>query len=146
MAQISKLDQDTLEEITRYAALGLQLLELPEQSAPIDVVMRIDTALRQVRQGDMGMLEEDQIIALGVLLGEQYVRAFQWHWAEVLHKGDEEGITRVLSPDCAIGNNPIGWISELVSQTRPINILSNFYSVTAGELPFAKPNDALDFF
>lgn len=145
MAEIRALAVDLQEEIRDFQEQGAAFLAVSQESAPADIVERINSFVRQLKQ-DEKSLSEDVVISLGVLLGEQYVRRFQWHWGEVIFDGDEENSqTCVLSPNNGVAINPIWWVNNVVSTGRPTNFLLNFNMVADGRLPNAQANEALGF-
>lgn len=145
MVEIRPIDADTNTEIVRFQSKGAEILQLSQDAAPRDIVASINALAQQLKQ-DKRSLSKEEVMSLGVLLGEQYVRRFQWHWGEVVRDGNEETARIcVLSQDNSIAVNPIWWFNDVVSTDRSANFLLNFNMVAEGRLPKAEVNEAVGF-
>jgi hypothetical protein len=143
MAQIDQLDPQTAKDINEYGKAGRSHLGIDGSIAPLEVVKRIETYIKGVKiRGES--LDENTVIGLGVLLGEQYVRAFSWHWSEVVRNGvEEDSEINVLSPNNAFAINPMRWINKVLSSEREPNFLLGFNMTEAGHTAQGTPNEAM---
>jgi hypothetical protein len=145
MAEVSEVDAEVLEDIREYQGRAATLLQVSLSAAPSEIVTAINTRVRELKSSGT-TLEQDDCIAFGVLLGEQYVRAFEWHWGEVVWDGDEdESWTCVLNGDNSVSINPIWWVNDVLTTDRSTNFLLNFNMVAAGRMPECAPNEAMGF-
>ena len=143
MAQINQLDPQTAKDINEYGKAGRLHLGIDGSIAPLEVVKRIETYIKGVKsRGEP--LDENTVIGLGVLLGEQYVRAFLWHWGEVVRDGvEEDSEINILSPNNAFAINPMRWINIVLSSERGTNFLLSFNMTEAGHTAQGTPNEAM---
>lgn len=145
MAEVREVDAETFNDIVEYQGRAARLLQVEPSLAPDEIVAAITARVRQLKS-DGQTLEQDDCIAFGVLLGEQYIRAFQWHWGEVIWDGDEEeGRTCVLNGDNSVSINPIRWVNDVMTTDRATNFMLNFNMVAAGRMPECAPNEAMGF-
>jgi hypothetical protein len=145
MAEITPLPADLVKEIRDLQATAAAALSIDETAKPADIVGRITEYVRGLKESGE-TLPDDKIIALGVLLGEQYVRAFNWHWGQVVWDFDEDTSgTCVLPSDNSLSINPIWWVNNTVSNAQSTTFMLNFNMVAANKVPPANPNDALGF-
>ena len=143
MAMVSALSRNLLDEIALFRSVGEAVLGLCEPATPRDIVARVDAHVREIKmRGDP--VHDEAVVGFGVLLGEQYVQSFGWHWASIVRDGAAgDRSTCVLSPDRAFAINPIGWVADVIYTDKDINFLMNFNMVRAGLLPPAAPDEAL---
>ena len=74
MAEIHALNEDMQSDLREYEADGLALLQLSPEAKPLGIVTRINEHARYLR-AEGATLDQDDVLALGILLGWQYVRA-----------------------------------------------------------------------
>ncbi|WP_167078603.1 hypothetical protein [Massilia aquatica] len=147
MPQIRPLPLELASEIKEFQQIGADAIGIDQGAAPAEIVRMIKEKAAHVR-AEGQVLDEDATVALGVLLGEQYVREFGWHWAHVNHEddGDDDNyFVCVLPADNSLSTNPIGWVSSVLSQETPNNILLHFNMVAANRVPPAAPGQALGY-
>ncbi|MFF2528544.1 hypothetical protein ACFVS2_06475 [Brevibacillus sp. NPDC058079] len=138
-AKIGKLDNETLQEIVKFQQHAAKLLQVKLDDQPHDIVKVITEWVRELKSNKQ-TLENDDCIALGVLLGEQYVRAFSWHWGTV-----NDSSAAVLNADNSIAIQPIFWVDEVVTNREGTNFMLNFNMVADGNMPICPPNTAMWF-
>lgn len=144
MARIRPLADDVRREIEDFRERGAALLQLAQDTPPAEIVRRVTERVREMKdQGET--LDQGGTIAFGVLLGEQYVRAFGWHWGEVVLDQDGHDCAYcVLSPDDALSIAPLWWVGDVMGRDST-NFMLNFNMVAAGKVPPAEPGQALGF-
>jgi hypothetical protein len=147
MAVIRTVNIDLMDDIVEYQKEAAEFLKVDLLDSPKKIVEAINSFIRKTKSEDE-VLDEDNIIGIGVLLGEQYVRQFEWHWREV--NFDEDGLEKhfyscVLPTNNSVSINPIWWVSNILKTSRPTNILLNFNMVAERKIPNAAANEALGF-
>ena len=142
MPDIQPLEEDLLQDLREYEADGLTLLQLDASAKPQTIVTRINERARQLK-ADGVTLAEDDVLALGILLGWQYLHAHGWHWASVAWDADTRAIG-VLNRNNAWFINPMWWMNDVLSAARAPNFLLNF-NMVAGNLPPGQANEAMGF-
>ena len=145
MAEIREVDAETMADIHSYATTGLTLLGLAENTAPKDIVAAITEYVRALK-AEQRSLSKDDTLALGILLGWQYVHGLGWHWAEVVWDFDEDTATiGVLPTDNSLFINPMWWMNDTVNTDRATNFMLNYNMVVAHNVPPAAHDEALGF-
>jgi len=145
MTKICEIEVEIHEDIAGCSASGHELLHIAPGTSPLQIVTEINDYLSKLK-ADECRLEEDDILALAALLGDQYVAEFGWHWAKVIPHADEAGtLYGVLSPDNAILIAPFWWVNHVLSTAAPANLLLNFRLVSSGKLPEAQAGAAVGF-
>jgi hypothetical protein len=142
MAEIRALNEDMQSDLREYEADGLALLQLSPEAKPLGIVTRINEHARYLR-AEGATLDQDDVLALGILLGWQYVRAHGWHWGQVFWDPDTSAIG-VLNRNNAWFINPMWWMNDVLSAARAPNFLLNF-NMVAGNLPPGQANEAMGF-
>lgn len=145
MPDIRAASEDLLEEIRQFQAITADRLGINLADAPSSIVEKIKDQVSQLRD-DGTELDEDSLAGLAVVLGEQYVRQFGWHWGEVNFKDDYDDahyVACVLIPDHSVAIAPVWWISEILDGEKSNGILLNFNLVAANQVPVAEPGSAL---
>lgn len=108
MAEISKVSAELVEQIKVLSREGLALLGLTGDDEPADVVAAITERVRNCKATGT-TLSEEEMYALGALLGNQYVEGQGWHWGDVVWDYDETtAAVGVLNHDNSLFINPIG--------------------------------------
>ena len=105
------LSEDARENVTGMAQAAVAMLndlqsaELDATDSPDRLVEALLAGLEQLRaQGLEGEPREHRAIELGVLYGEQLVRAYGWRWAKI------GGAHAVVAPDASLYLTPVGFI------------------------------------
>lgn len=148
MADIRPLPSELMSEIQELQAKSAAFFKLDMTAAPESIVDVINGFVRQAKT-DNTSLEEDDVVGIGVLLGEQYVRKFNWHWGHVNHEEDaneDNYYVCILPADNSLSINPIWWINNMLTTSVSTNILLNFNMVAANKVPAASPNEALGIY
>lgn len=114
MVEVKLPDPELLELIHEHQQQACEQLELDGAAAPLALVTQINQYLNDLKANG-AELEGDMVIALGLLVGEQFVRAFDWHWGLVSEAGNEDFTrTCVLPPDDSLSINTIGWVADIL--------------------------------
>lgn len=145
MNEIGELGADVLDEVQLCYRAGLAYIQPDEEWSPLQIVAHLQERIVALKAAGTAVTEEN-IMGMGVLLGEQYVAAFDWHWGQVVRNGDvaHAGVF-VLAADNSLAINPIGWINSVLTTPYEANFLLNFNMVAAQILPPATPNAAVVF-
>ncbi|MEG2569104.1 MAG: hypothetical protein RSA84_23150 [Acinetobacter sp.] len=146
MAEIRNISHELSEEIIALEQKGFELLRLPRDSAPSDVVAAItELARNYIAEGTT--LPEDEIYALGAVLGCQYVRGQDWHWGDVIWDYDEEGAAvGVLNHDNSLFINPIGWVAKVMKSKSGVGFMLNYNMVREHQVPVSEPDSAMGLY
>lgn len=147
MPDFQPLPSHLADEIEEFKDIGAEWIELQRSAAPADIVYAIKEKIGAICKDGLEWDQSDAI-ALGVLLGEQYVRRFHWHWGYVCFGseiGDDTYYPCVLSRNRSLSIQPIMWVTEILSGHKPNNILLNFNMIATGHEPRAQANQALGF-
>lgn len=147
MPDFRDLPEDLAQDVADYSRLGAEFLGLRLDDRPKAIIEAVTAFIRQ-RKEEGGTLEEEQIIGIGALIGQQYVRRFGWHWAMVNfdEDGDDDNyFACVLPADNSLSNNPIHWVRQTLKNPHSTNILLNFNMVESGVRPTV-PNQAMGFY
>jgi hypothetical protein len=144
MADVRELEAEEIEEIEKFAVQSAAFLEIAMDAPPEEIVTAVNTLLRDVEDDKRERPEDDIVMGLGLLLGFQYTRAFDWKWGYVTW---EEGFEAhsITSPDAAIAITPIQWVNSISNKEATTNVLLNFNMVEAGNVPPAEPGACLLF-
>ena len=145
MPDIRPASADLLQEISHFQAVTAETFGFSLTDTPGDIVAKIKDQIAQI-EDDGTELDEDSLAGLAVVLGEQYVRQFGWHWAEVNFKDDGEDahyVACVLIADDSLAIAPVWWISEILDGEKSNSILLNFNMVAANQVPLVEPGRAL---
>ena len=98
---------------------------------PEALVSRIQLHIQQVRAGIAPSPSEDVVVALGALLGEQYVGAAGWQWTVRLHEEGEAHV--VVDPSRAWMVMPIQWVYAAITvQDHEPDLAADFRTTVAG--------------
>lgn len=142
MAEIKPIPADVDNEIAELASIALTLLKLDRASKPEIVVAAITEFVRECKEKNP-TIPDDEVFALGALLGSQYVRGLQWHWGSVVWDGDEaNGAIGVLNHDNSLFTNPIGWIAEVLKSEGGVPFMLSYNMIVANQTPVFEPNSA----
>ncbi|WP_428312340.1 hypothetical protein [Hydrocarboniphaga sp.] len=149
MSDISEraLDSEELSEFTSFNRMGLQLLGLPEAVEPKDLVKAIDVyvdAWQNKRRGLLAKLmpkTQDPVevaLALGIVWGNQIVKAFGWSWVCVVSEGSER--YAVVSADRSLAIYATYFIKECLDHTTAdCTVMLAFNMQAAGTLSEESP-------
>lgn len=84
MPTVNEVEPSVVAELIEQIPIGSALCGARPDDAPKAVVTAINDWVSAFR--DRGESpERENAVALGVLLGEQYVRAFSWRWASLAY-------------------------------------------------------------
>jgi hypothetical protein len=146
------LTTDEQSDLQAYAQLGLESLGVSSRSDPSDVVAAIDRfveawPIRDRTQVEADLSDQGAMIELslklGVLWGDQLVRAFSWQWTVVVD-GDQERYG-VVSPDRAMALYPGYFVQAcLYDATRDFTAMLMFNMLDAGRIDRYQPGDYAD--
>jgi hypothetical protein len=143
MINFTTLEDTLISEIQDFQKSAASSLKIDLNSPPKSIVEQINKWAQFQKQSQI-MPDENLIIGVGVLLNEQYVREFGWHWS---HLGDEETpddtYTGVLSPENRYMINGIWWVNDVLQNRNSVNFLLGFNMFDGGNVPHALPNQAL---
>ncbi|WP_027816327.1 hypothetical protein [Paraburkholderia bannensis] len=142
MAEIKPIPSDVNNEIAELAAIALTLLKLDAASKPEDIVAAITGFVRECKEKKSN-IPDDEVFALGALLGCQYVRGLQWHWGSVVWDFDEKnGAIGVLNHDNSLFTNPIGWIDDVLKSDGGVPFMLSYNMIAANQTPVFEPDSA----
>ncbi len=145
MADIRIIDAETMDEIASFEARGKSLLGLSNVLPPHEMVQAITEHVRAIK-AEGKSLDEDDVLALGILLGWQYVYGLGWHWREVVWDADEDNSAiGVLPKDNRLFINPMWWMNDTINTDRATNFMLNYNMVVAGNVPAAQADEAIGF-
>lgn len=126
MPTLETLPQDVRDEVVEVCEEAAALLGVPMDAEPGAIVDAIEARIRDDRA-----VSEDEVVALGALLGEQYVRGLGWAWG-VVDYGDDR-VYSVVSADGRLANHPMRWLHEVVlDPDREIAFRLNYNMVADG--------------
>lgn len=142
MAEIKEVPNEVKDEIESLIKQGISLLNISTNMEPKDVVAAITDFIRVCKETQKKLTEE-QLYAIGALLGCQYVKGLQWHWGCVVWDFDEEnGAIGVLNADNSLFNNPIGWVSEIMNSDGGVPFMLSYNMIVANKVPVFEMNSA----
>jgi hypothetical protein len=145
VAQSRDIDPDTWADILAYLDQGARMIDASDQTPAADVVRAITEFAREAKSKGT-KYSQDEILALGILLGQQYIAGHGWHWAEVVWDGDEENSAiGVLNSDESLFINPMWWANDVMNTDRAVNFMLNYNMVAAGNMPPGQPCEAVGF-
>lgn len=136
MASERELDADERSEVQEFATFAAAALGV-EGAEPDSVIEAIDTWLT-AEQG-RGEPDEDLVIGVGSLLGEQYVAVFDWQWCYVTwHDLDASGHA-VCSADRSVCITPIQWVYGILTTDKDPNVQLHFNLLSDDQVPDVPP-------
>lgn len=142
MAEISKVPAELVDQIKVLSREGLALLGLTGDHAPADVVAAITERVRNCKATGK-TLSEEEMYALGALLGNQYVEGQGWHWGDVVWDYDETtAAVGVLNHDNSLFINPIGWVAQVMESEGGVGFMLNYNMVSVHQVPVREPDSA----
>ena len=145
MADILEIENGTMGEIIEFADYGSQMLALKGDENPKEIVSKINQFVSDAKE-QKRQFSQDEILALGILLGWQYVNGLQWEWGEAVWDGDiDTSAIGVLNADNSLFNNPMAWMNSVLNSDRVPNFLLNYNMVAGNKVPKAQPNEARMF-
>ncbi|PZF81333.1 hypothetical protein [Jiangella anatolica] len=139
MPTVLAVEADVIAELTHAAAAGAALVGLAQDEKP-DVIVRAIDELAHARLDAGAEADRGDALNLGVLLGEQYVRAFGWGWVQ-LEYPDGDTSFAVVDPQHTVGNQPMNWVYVALQGLQTVNFMLNFNMVAAGRLPAGTHGD-----
>ncbi|MDR2220849.1 MAG: hypothetical protein LBE24_09800 [Methylobacillus sp.] len=145
MAEAREVDAETMDDIVHYEQKGLEFLGIGADMPPAEIVRVITERVRELKAENRS-LDKDDTLALGCLLGRQYIRGFGWHWAEVVWDfNEEDSAIGVLPQDNSLFINPMWWMSDTLETRTSTNFMLNYNMVAANNIPAAQPDEAVGF-
>lgn len=142
MAEIQRIPESINEELIQLETKGLVIIGLSAPPTPEKIVAAITAFVRECKDKQRA-LDEEEIYALGALLGWQYVRGLKWHWGSVVWDFDEEnGAIGVLNHDNSLFNNPIGWVAKIVESDGGVPFMLSYNMLLANKTPVFDPDSA----
>ena len=145
MAKIKSVEDKTMSEIIEFEKHGLKMVSLKGNEEPKSIVAKINEFVSDTKEGNQ-RFSEDEILALGILLGWQYVKGLNWHWGEVIWGLDQaSSAIGVLNEDNSLFNNPMAWMNNVLITEKVPNFMLNYNMVAAGNVPKGQPNEAMSF-
>ncbi|NIE62707.1 hypothetical protein [Burkholderia sp. Ax-1719] len=142
MAEIKPIPADVNNEIAELASIALTLLKLDSASQPEAVVAAITDFVRDCKD-KRSPIPDDEVFALGALLGSQYVRGLQWHWGSVVWDFDEQnGAIGVLNHDNSLFTNPVGWVDQVLKSDGGVPFMLSYNMIVANQTPVFEPDSA----
>ncbi|KAB1656686.1 hypothetical protein F8O01_09875 [Pseudoclavibacter chungangensis] len=128
MPTIETLPADVRAEVADVCTDAAALLGVPLEAEPAVIVDAIEAHVSRDRD-----VSDDAVVALGALLGEQYVRGLDWRWA-VLDYGDDT-VFSVVDPSGRFANQPMRWMLDVARDPeREIAFRLNYEMVRTGDL------------
>ncbi|PWD51352.1 hypothetical protein C8046_12460 [Serinibacter arcticus] len=142
MPHISPLTDDVVGEILSVAPDGYARLGLIPEADPEEVLRAVEDVLHLHRRGG-DELDRQDLITLGVVVGDVFVRNLGWEWANLTYP-DGATAFAVLDETHAVGNQPMNWVYDIAGNAnREIALVLGYNLVARGEWPPAQPGDAL---
>lgn len=142
MAEIRDIDKATMKEIVEFEKIGAQIVSLEGNNSPKVIVSKINEFVKDAKK-EKRQFSEDETLALGILLGWQYVRGLNWHWGEAIWDANEDSSAiGVLNEDNSLFNNPMWWMHNVLNTDRAVNFMLNYNVIVANKAPQAQPNEA----
>lgn len=129
MPQVNPLEPAVVAAIEAEVPAVAALLGAEPDAVPGTLVRALEEYVTTSEE-----IPDNVVLGLGALLGSQYVRAFGWDWV-TLDYGPQGTAYGVVSPDRAVGNQPMNWVYSVAHQGVPANFALNFALVSTGELP-----------
>ena len=143
MTTVNPVHADIPAQLVEASTSGAALVGVSLEDSPLAIVTAINEHARTTRDAEV-ILDDDSIVALGALLGGQFIREFGWTWNE-LDYGDDNTAFAVLNEDHSSGTPPLNWVYSTYKNGYEINFLLAFNMVAAGSLPPGTPGDPAMF-
>lgn len=142
MTATRHIDVSTLNDYIEQMKRGLRTIGANDETPPEEIIAIISMHIDRIK-ADTSPHSPDDIFALGVLLGWQYVRGHDWHWREVVWQADAIEIG-VLPRDDSLFINPMWWIEKTLDDDQPCNFLDNYQlmaSLCGNNASYANPTN-----
>lgn len=134
---ITPARHDALVEIEQFLPWAQQRFGVRSGWTPEQVLLRVEKQVAKARRSRRA-IDPDDVIALGVLVGNEYVRGLKWHWAQMNY--EDQSYEIVTDSTQGIMNRPITWVHRLVEfPDLEIAIALNYNMVAAGNCPTPNP-------
>lgn len=147
MPAVVPLSADVVDEINEILPIGYDLIKAAPDAAPEQVLKAVETVIYNHRDGG-DELDQDSMVALGLVVGDQYVRTLGWSWVQLQYEDDAEGDGpfAVVNARKDTGNQPMNWVYEIATDAdREIGILLNFTMIRTGAAQGGQPGDPMMF-
>lgn len=146
MVQIREIPADVSIQINDLQKSARELLRISDEMSPKDIVTRITEYTRQCINQET-IISDNDIYAIGALLGCQYVQGLGWSWKSVdWTDNPEDGAIGVLNEDKSMFNNPIGWVSKTLEESESVTFLLSYNMIEGKTYPKLEPNSATPFY
>lgn len=146
MVQIREIPSDVVVEIDILQKEACKMLNISDDISPKNIVTIITVYIRKCIDEKL-TIAEDKIYAIGALLGCQYVKGLGWSWKSVdWNDSRNDGAIGVLNTDYSMFNNPIGWVSQTIKNSKSVTFLLSYNMIEAGKYPKFEPNSATPFY
>jgi len=133
------LDAEIKQELKDFNTIGSKLLKLKPSMDPDDVMKVIRDYINTLIEGGQ-KVEDDRILPLAVVWGNQICQKLKWEWVELLTK--EESDYAIVSPQREYAAYPLSFMKELLTEPERDNTSLLFYNmVKANKFSPAKPGD-----
>ena len=136
MATERPLNREEQHAIASGLASIIATWGLDQSAPPRDLLAWVQAHLDRIKDGEVACPDEDGIVAIGVLLGTQYIRRLGWRWALVTWDDGAEAHS-VVSHDSSIVITPLNWVYGILKGEEQTNVLLNFNMVEGGAVSWA---------
>lgn len=131
------LPMDLAHEMTPARTAARRFAGVTDASPAEEVVRSIEWALERAPASRSEDEVADLAYELGVLWGDQVVRAAGWQWAEVVW--DDGSAPAIVSPNRTHACFPARFLADAIEGTRAGLVTRVFARIRAGDLPAARP-------
>ncbi|MEV7973267.1 hypothetical protein [Cellulomonas sp. NPDC089187] len=143
MVNVTAMSEELLAQVATMAERGASLCGVTVSDDAEEIVRALNGWALASRDAG-AQIDPDDVVAVGALLGEQFIRAFGWHWGEMAYP---DGMTAfaVLDPDELAACQPINWAYWVLVDGEEVTFALTFSMVAAGEHPRAGDGDPVTF-
>lgn len=143
---IVPISSEYAEAVELHLVWARERFRFTRNAGPVEVLLGVERSILRSRRR-RSQTDEDDVLGLGVLVGDAYVRGLGWVWAEAVSDEDDEGgVIVVTSPDRGLYNRPMVWVSRLVDERdSEIAIVLNYNMVQGGNCPPSNPAEPCGF-
>lgn len=146
MVKIKEIPSDVVEQIDTLQKEAYNILNISDNMSPKDIVSIITEHTRKCIEEKIEITDNEKY-AIGALLGNQYVKGLGWVWKSVdWNENSEDGAIGVLNTDFSYFNNPIGWVSQTIENSKPVTFLLSYNMIKSKKYPKSEPNSATPFY
>ena len=146
MIQIKDIPSDVVIEIETLQKVARNTLNISNEMSPKDIITSITEYVRKCIDEKLE-ITDNEMYAIGALLGNQYVKGLGWSWKSVdWTDKEDDGAIGVLNTDYSYFNNPIGWVCRTIENSESVTFLLSYNMIEAGKYPKSEPNSATPFY